>query len=173
MTAKFFSGRMSLMAWWPYKIFIWRVHSQRIHVHSVDAVRDHFAGRIIPLNSRIVNVLEMWTSQFPNRQPNDYVFPFERCGAKGEEDSFGFTGEVIFYDTDPTRPIGDWKEAWEGAKERAGAILRGEDQSKQESKAEEFVAVHKTKNCKASEKERKPAALKCRFHDLRHTAVTR
>jgi len=28
-------------------------------------------------------------------------------------------------DTDPTRPIGEWKEAWEKAKDRAGAILNG------------------------------------------------
>jgi hypothetical protein len=27
--------------------------------------------------------------------------------------------------TDPTRPIGDWKEAWEKAKDRAGEVLRG------------------------------------------------
>jgi hypothetical protein len=40
-------------------------------------------------------------SSFPDRQPDHYVFPFEHCGAKGEEDLFGFTGGVIFYDTDP------------------------------------------------------------------------
>jgi len=31
-------------------------------------------------------------SSFPDRQPDHYVFPFEHCGAKGEEDLFGFTG---------------------------------------------------------------------------------
>jgi integrase len=105
-------------------------------------------GRAIPLNNRILSVLEMWAAKFPSRQPTHYVFPSEKYGAAGEVDSFGFTAGPVVYDTDPTRPIGDWKEAWEKAKNRAGAILSG--------KAEE-----------ASE------PLQCRFHDLRHTAVTR
>ena len=33
------------------------------------------------------------------------------------------TAVLIFYGTEPTRPIGDWKEAWEKAKERAAAIF--------------------------------------------------
>ena len=107
------------------------------------------AGRAIPLNSRILGVLEMWAVQFPGRQPAHFVFPSERYGAAGKEDHFGFTPGVVVYDTDPTRPIGDWKEAWERAKERAGAILSG----------------------KTEAEESEP--LKCRFHDLRHTAVTR
>ena len=61
----------------------------------------------------------MRAAQFPNHQPNHYIFPFEKYGANGEEDSFGFTAGVVIYDADPTRPIGDWKEAWEKAKERA------------------------------------------------------
>jgi integrase len=91
----------------------------------------------------------MWAAQFPCRQPVHFVFPSEKYGAAGEEDSFGFTAGPVVYDTDPTRPIGNWKEAWEKAKERAGAILRG----------------------KLEEAESEP--LQCRFHDLRHTAVTR
>ena len=54
----------------------------------------------------------------------------------------------MVYDTDPSRPIGNWKEAWEKAKERAGEILGGNAEKEQ-------------------------SALRCRFHDLRHTAVTR
>jgi integrase len=127
-------------------------------------------GRVIPLNATIMNVLEMWASQFLDREPHDYLFPFERCGAKGKEDSFGFTDEVIFYDRDPTRPIGNWKEAWERAKERTGAILRGDDESAQEAKVEEFAVIGERK---AFQKTQRPAPLKCRFHDLRHTAVTR
>jgi len=61
---------------------------------------------------------------------------------------FGFCAGTVIYNTDPTRPIGDWKEAWEKAKKRAGAVLSGK-----------------------TEEESEP--LKCRFHDLRHTAVTR
>lgn len=106
------------------------------------------AGRVIPLNTRILSVLEMWTAQFPDRQPAHFVFPSERYGAAGERDHFGFTASVVIYDTDPTRPIGDWKEAWEKAKDRAGAILSGGENEESEP-------------------------LECRFHDLRHTAVTR
>ena len=133
-------------------------------------------GRAIPLNGRILSVLDMWAAQFPKRQPNHYVFPFEKCGAKGEEDSFGFTAGVIFYDTDPTRPVGDWKEAWEKAKERAAAILKGEigepnSEQQKRRKLEKSTAASESKSNWL--KRRKPEALKCRFHDLRHTAVTR
>jgi hypothetical protein len=53
------------------------------------------------------------------------------------------------YATDPSKPIGDWKEAWEAAKKRAGAILERHSDQKD------------------------PQPLVCRFHDVRHTACTR
>jgi len=105
-------------------------------------------GRAIPLNARIRSVLEMWAAQFPKRQPMHFVFPHEKYGAAGEEGAFGFTAGPVVYDTDPLRPIGNWKEAWEKAKERAGGILGGNA-------------------------EQQESPLLCRFHDLRHTAVTR
>jgi integrase len=46
-----------------------------------------------------------------------------------------------------TQPIGNWKEAWEAAKKRAGRALNPEAE--------------------------KPESLRCRFHDLRHTGCTR
>jgi integrase len=107
------------------------------------------AGRAIPLNSRILSVLEIWAARFPERQPAHFVFPSEKYGAAGQADSFGFTAGSVIYDTDPTQPIGNWKEGWERAKKRAGAILKGN----------------------VAEGESNP--LQCRFHDLRHTAVTR
>jgi integrase len=94
----------------------------------------------------------MWATQFPRCQPAHFVFPHEKYDAAGEENRFGFTAGAVVYDTDPSdpsRPIGNWKEAWEKAKERAGEILAG----------------------KREEEESEP--LQCRFHDLRHTAVTR
>jgi integrase len=72
-------------------------------------------------------------------------------------------------------PIGDWKEAWEKAKERAAAILKG---NKVETRGTppmlEFEPDTK-RRCKSKliEKKRKRESLNCRFHDLRHTAVTR
>jgi integrase len=135
-------------------------------------------GRAIPLNDRIFNVLEMWAAQFPKHQPDHYVFPFEKYGAKGEEDIFGFAAAVVIYDTDPTRPVGDWKEAWEKAKERAAATLRGETNAPQSTRRKRRVdntgdKSKKRPNGKPSNEKAKPESLKCRFHDLRHSAVTR
>lgn len=69
---------------------------------------------------------------------------------------------------------GDWKKAWEKAKQRAGAILKRETEESQSAAhkviRERNVAAPKNKlNCKNEKK--KSEALKCRFHDLRHTAV--
>jgi integrase len=86
-------------------------------------------GRVIPLNRRALETLKFWAQQFPEHKPEHYVFPAERYGGSG--DVFG----AFAYATDPTKPMGSIKEAWEAAKGRAG--------------------------------------VKCRFHDLRHTAVSR
>jgi len=107
------------------------------------------SGRTIPLNSRLLVILEMWALRFPNRLPTDYVFPSERYGA-GSND---FTPCV--YSTDPSKPIHHWKEAWEAAKKRAGKTLRLADGAAAERHEEVFLP------------------LRCRFHDLRHTACTR
>lgn len=80
-------------------------------------------GREIPLNDRALAILTQWATSFPSRRPEHFIFPAEKYGEGGP------------YATDPTRPIGSWKEAWEAAKIRAGVT--------------------------------------CRFHDLRHTAVSR
>jgi integrase len=91
--------------------------------------------------------LGFWATHFPERKPEHYVFPTERYGAAGDV----FSPKA--YDSDPTKPIGSIKEAWEAAKLRAGRILK--DNSKDENSDE---AVR---------------PLRCRFHDLRHTAVSR
>lgn len=77
-------------------------------------------GRVLPLNDRAVAILGFWASLFPKREPSHFVFPSERYGASGD----GFT---VVYDTDPTKPIGRWKEAWESAKSRAGVSCRFHD----------------------------------------------
>jgi integrase len=90
----------------------------------------------------------MWAAHFQNRRPEHYVFPSEKYGAATDD----FTPCV--YGTDATKPIHGWKEAWEGAKRRAGNVLM------QEQRDAESV-------------EKKHPPLQCRFHDLRHTACTR
>jgi len=78
-------------------------------------------GSVIPLNTRVSPVLEFWASNFPSRQPCHYVFPSERYGAAGD------TFKPCAYHTDPTKPIGRWKEAWEAAKIRAKVECRFHD----------------------------------------------
>ncbi len=79
------------------------------------------AGRTIPLNDRATNVAQFWADLFPDRKPKHFVFPYERYGAGG--DNF----EPCVFDTDPTRAINSWKEAWESAKERAKVTVRFHD----------------------------------------------
>lgn len=79
------------------------------------------AGRVIPLNDRAYAVLSFWASLFPDRQLEHYVFPSERYGAAGDNFS------PCAYATDPSRPIGRWKEAWEAAKARSGVQCRFHD----------------------------------------------
>jgi integrase len=80
------------------------------------------AGRVLPLNDRAFAVLGFWAGLFPCREPNHYVFPAERYGAAGN----GFKNPLT-YDSDPAKPIGRWKEAWEAAKIRAGVQCRFHD----------------------------------------------
>ena len=87
---------------------------------------EHGEGRVIPMTARLRTVLEFWAEHFPNRKLNHHVFPFERYGGKGKDAAFGFKGSVA-YDTDPNQPIGNWKEGWEAAKERAGVECRFHD----------------------------------------------
>ena len=110
-------------------------------------------GRIIPLSQRAVAALSFWMTHFPERKPEHYVFPSERYGAGGA----AFSPKA--YHVDPSKPIGDIKEAWEAARLRAARILKGkkgETDANTETKPKEEIAP-----------------LACRFHDLRHTAVSR
>ncbi len=110
-------------------------------------------GRIIPLSQRAVAALSFWSTYFPERKPEHYVFPAERYGAGGDE----FSPKA--YHVDPSKPIGSIKEAWESARLRAARILKGE-------------TGEPDPNTETEPKE-KIAPLACRFHDLRHTAVSR
>jgi integrase len=103
-------------------------------------------GRIVPLSQKAVATLSFWATHFPERKPEHYVFPAERYGAGGDE----FSPKA--YHVNPSNPIGSIKEAWEAAKLRAGKILKENTKGKDAGDA---------------------TALACRFHDLRHTAVSR
>jgi integrase len=81
----------------------------------------HGTGRVIPLNERVFIAFSLWAAQFPDRKEHDFVFPSEKYGAAGE----AFIACV--YGTNPSIPIGDWKEAWEKAKRRANVKCRFHD----------------------------------------------
>jgi integrase len=102
---------------------------------------------LVPLSQRAIAALSFWATHFPDRKPEHYVFPKERYGAGGDE----FSPKA--YHIDPTNPIGNIKEAWEAAKLRAGRILK--------------------ENSAGRDADEPAKALGCRFHDLRHTAVSR
>lgn len=107
------------------------------------------SGRVVPLSPRAMATLKFWAGEFLDRKPEYFVFPHQRYGGGGKKEKFGFTGGMT-YDLDVTRPIGDIKEAWERAKLRAARILKGDPDGTDEIEP-----------------------LICRFHDLRHTAVSR
>jgi integrase len=85
--------------------------------------------REVPVNSRAKTVIKLWAEQFPDRQPEHFVFPTEHVGAGGDK----FDARIKH--TKPTVMVGSLKTAWKTAK--------------------------------------KIARVTARWHDLRHTAVTR
>ncbi len=104
------------------RLLRWKQIDLEKHTLTVgDSKTEAGTGRPIPLNDRARMVLDMWASHFPNREPEPYVFPTEKCGASG--DAF----KPCVYATDPTEAIGDWKEAWEAAKRRAKVACRFHD----------------------------------------------
>lgn len=90
---------------------------------------DAGSGRLIPLNETALATLKAWVTYFAARQPEHFVFPSEHYGFAGDD------CQPHAETTDPNKPIGEVKSAWEAAKDKAG--------------------------------------VRCRFHDLRHTACTR
>jgi integrase len=82
------------------------------------------SGRTIPLSPRAVETLTFLAQSFPDRLPTHYVFPYERYGAAGADEVFGFT-EATVYGSDPTRPTGSVKSAWETARKRAACNIFG------------------------------------------------
>lgn len=90
-------------------------------------------GREIPLSMTPLECLREWHSNFPNANPEHFVFPSERYGLDGES---GYAdGGARPYLIRPGVAMGSWKVAWTAARDKAG--------------------VH------------------CRWHDLRHTFVSK
>jgi integrase len=129
------------------------------------------SGRTIPLTARALETLQFWSDSFPDRHPDHYTFPHERYGAYGADEVFGFTGATV-YDTDPTRPTGAIKIAWEQARKRTQRHC---------PKCREGRLVDAPANtkgyicgtCGVVLPHLPHGLTSIRIHDLRHTAVSR
>ena len=122
---------------------------------------------MVPLNQRALPALGFWAQQCPNRKPEHYVFPLEKC--------IGFTGNLVYklvYKTDPTQPIGDVKEAWEGAKRRTRRHCPNCKTGIMADKEKPETGHFRVK-CKCETKQLSAGLMAVRFHDLRHSAVSR
>lgn len=78
-------------------------------------------NRVVPLNSRARTVIRHWAEQFPDRQPEHFVFPTEHVGASG--DNF----DAAIKNTDPTTKVGSLKTAWTTARKNSGVLVRWHD----------------------------------------------
>ena len=126
-------------------------------------------GRTIPMNLRAIETLKFWAQQFPDRKPEHFVFPSEKYGLHGTKGTFG--GAVRVYEYDAGKPIGTIKSAWQSAKKRTqrhcpnckdGTLV-------DQKKAEGFICA----SCNFEVEELPAGLTSLRFHDLRHSAVSR
>ncbi|MGB8028811.1 MAG: integrase [Terracidiphilus sp.] len=126
-------------------------------------------GRTIPLNQRAVSALTFWAEQFPDREAEHYVFPSEKYGLHGTKGEFG--GRVEVFECDPKKPVGSISSAWETARaatrhhcpECDGILI---DCAKP---ASGYVCD----SCRFETAELPEGVSRFRFHDLRHSCVTR
>jgi integrase len=127
--------------------------------------------RSIPLTPRALETLAFWAQSFPARQPDHYVFPHERYGASGTDEIFGFTAATT-YDTDPTRPTGAVKVAWEQARMRT-RLHCPQCKSGRLAEAGKPATGYECAACHWKTAELPPGLTSIRLHDLRHTGVSR
>jgi integrase len=109
---------------------------------------DSGRGRPIPLTQPAWAVLEMWSSRFPARTPEHYVFPACENGR-----------------LDPKQPIANWRTAWRRVTRLVACPTCGSTQSP--------APICANEECKTDIHEVKSPLTGLRFHDLRHTAATK
>jgi integrase len=101
-------------------------------------------GRTVPLTSRVCAVLTLWLSRFSDEGPDTYAFPRFSVGVEGN------ARKPHFHSVAMNEPIGEWKKAWKIALGKAGKV-----------------------GCKTPDELKKAKPLRYRWHDCRHTFVTR
>jgi len=98
----------------------------------------------VPFTSRVCAVLTLWLSRFSEAGPDTYVFPRFSVGVEGN------ARKPHFHSIAVNEPIGEWKKAWKIALGNAGKV-----------------------GCETPEELKNAKPLKYRWHDCRHTFVTR
>lgn len=130
------------------------------------------SGRTIPLTPRALETLKFWAESFPDRKPDHFVFAHERYGASGTDEIFGFTAAKV-YETDPTRPTGSVKVAWEQARNRTRRRHCPKCKSGRLADAVAPATDYTCDSCQWQNAELPPGLAGVRFHDLRHSGVSR
>ena len=116
------------------------------------------SGRVIPLNSVAYGVLVRWASRFPESKPEDYVFP--ACENVRFDAKKPHLGQI-----NPTRPISSWRTAWR----RATRLIQCPACRQLQNPGQ----TCQNEECRADVHEIKSPITRLRFHDLRHTCITK
>lgn len=137
---------------------LWHSEIRKLHWDDIDLEKrvlvvgrtktEAGSGRPVPLTDPAWAALDMWASRFPNRKPDDYVFP--ACE----------NGHI-----DPARPIANWRTAWHNATCQVECPKCGILQPPSKS--------CRNLECKADMRGIINALAGLRFHDLRHSAATK
>lgn len=127
-------------------------------------------GRTVPLNQRAIETLKFWAQQFPARQPAHFIFPSERYGLHGTKGTFG--GAVQVYGYDPETPVGTIQSAWESAKKRTRRHCPNCKDGTLVDR-EKPTTGYACESCSFEMPDLPSGLTRLRFHDLRHSAVSR
>ena len=116
------------------------------------------SGRPIPLNPPAYAALVRWAGRFPESKPEHFVFP--AC-----EDARIDTAKPDTSKIDPSQPTKGWRTAWRTATRSIECPKCGQRQNP--------GASCRNPECKADISGLKNPLAGLRFHDLRHTCITK
>ena len=123
-------------------------------------------GRAIPLNSAARKALAAWADRFPRRKPGHYIFP--RCEGgytRKKRQKSGGLAPSMSSQIDPARPTNGWRTAWRAVTRAVECPGCGQLQHPADS--------CQNPECAADLQDIKSPLAGLRFHDPRHTAITK